>query len=51
MSDYATKSDLKNEKSVDTSDFTKNPNLASLKLDVDFESIFKSNFESNYKNK
>ena len=47
LSDYATKSELKNAKGVDTSDFTNNPNLASLKSDVDFESIFKSNFESN----
>ena len=47
LSDYATKSELKNAKGVDTSDFTNNPNLASLKSDFDFESIFKSNFESN----
>ena len=47
LSDYATKSELKNAKGVDTSDFTNSPNLASLKSDVDFESIFKSNFESN----
>ena len=32
---YATKSDLKNETGVDTSDFAKKTDLASLKLDID----------------
>ena len=35
MYDYAVKSDLKNAAGVDTSDFSKKVDLASLKSDVD----------------
>ena len=35
LSNYATKSDLKNTTSVDTSEFTKKTDLASLKSDID----------------
>ena len=35
LSNYATKSDLKNATSVDTSEFTKKTDLASLKSDID----------------
>ena len=35
MSNYATKSDLKNATGVDTSDFAKKTDLANLKSDVD----------------
>ena len=35
LSNYATKTDLKNATGVDTSDFTKKTDLANLKSDVD----------------
>ena len=35
LSNYATKSDLKNATGVDTSDFTKITDIASLKSDID----------------
>ena len=41
LSNYATKSDLKNETGVDTSKFAKNVDLASLKSNVDKSDIDK----------
>ena len=41
LSNYATKSDLKNATGVDTSKFAKNVNLANLKSNVDKSSIDK----------
>ena len=35
LSNHATKSEIKNVTGVDTSDFAKDTNIASLKLDVD----------------
>ena len=43
MSNYTTKSDLKNTISVDISDFAKNTDLASLKSDIDKLNVDKLN--------
>ena len=41
LSDYATKTDLKNATEIDTSSFTKKVDLASLKSDLDILDIDK----------
>ena len=51
LSNYATKADLKNATGVDTSDFARKTDLASLKLDVDELDVGKlKNVSSNLSN-